>query len=436
MTKYPLSLIQETMWQQALAWPHLTQGMVLTVQLTGELDVRILKQCLNAIVSRHEILRTTFSSLDGLPFQIVHSRRDVILEIEDLSRIARGKAFDEFRRKGRDVNNTPFDLNAGPLLRPILYTFNPKNHLLLIVMHHIIADLWSSRVLLGELSMLYMAYSNGNDAVLKDTPTQYHQYTLWQRQRLQGNHLQKLLAFWQKHLKGIEKSAKGQVTSITTGTNIRKEIHSVSFRGDAIGMLRALSQSEHVTRFMVMLLTLAVAVHKRTKRPEFVVLATVANRGMPLSNNLMGPCANTIVLRIDLSGNPTLRELLRRIRGVTLAALANSELPLPMLIEHMLPLNTEDAVCVCDASINMVRRSGYVRLPLLTMRQVQIGYREPVSRRYLHLKVIDDDHQTVISLSCDSDILNKQEMRRLGTDMKSALTKAFGDPTGTLSGSC
>jgi len=232
----------------------------------------------------------------------------------------------------------PFDLAEGPLFRATLLRFHDDDHVLLFNMHHIVSDGWSMAVLFRELSALYKAFSEGQSSPLHDLRIQYADYTLWQREWLQGDALKQQLAYWKQQLAGAP-----ALLELPTD---RPRPRIQSFRGARLPLiltkslaqgLKALSNSEGVTLFMTLLATFKVLLSRYTGQSDIVLGVPIAGRSHADTEELIGLFINTLVLRSDLSGNPTFRTLLRRVKDVALGAYAHQDLPFEKLVEGLQP---------------------------------------------------------------------------------------------------
>ncbi|HEY6186967.1 MAG TPA: amino acid adenylation domain-containing protein, partial [Pyrinomonadaceae bacterium] len=308
------------------------------VRLNGPLNVEALRQSLNEIVRRHEILRTTFHAVDGQPFQVVNEWRPLGLPVSDLTVLAADAREDEVSRLAADEVRQPFNLAEGPLLRISLLRLAEDEHVLLLVMHHIIGDGWSAGIFIGELAKLYEAFSTGAQSLLADLPAQYADFAHWQREWLQGDVLQRQLDYWKRVLAGAP-------TVLDLQTDRPRPV-AQSFRGakqsfqisEAVSdELRELSKREGVTLYMTLLAAFQTLLHRYTSQQEILVGSPIAGRNLSETEGLIGFFANTLVMRADFSGDPSWRELLMRVRESALGAYAHQELPFERLVEELQP---------------------------------------------------------------------------------------------------
>ncbi len=308
------------------------------LRLRGALDGRALERSLVEIVRRHEALRTTFALARGGPVQIVAPSLEPPLSRSDLrARPASGRE-DAMWRLVREEARRPFDLSTGPLVRAGLVALADEDHVLWLVMHHIVSDGWSMGVLVRELAALYDAFSRGEPSPLPEPPIQYADFAAWQRRWLQGDRLEGQRSWWRAQLggglPGLQLPADRPRPAVQT---YRGAWRTEVLPGSLAGALRDLSRREGTTLFMTLLAGFQALLHRCTGQEAFLIGTPDANRGRPETEGLIGFFVNTLALRADVSGNPGFRELLRRVRETTLAAYAHRDLPFERLVEDLQP---------------------------------------------------------------------------------------------------
>ncbi|HWB39807.1 MAG TPA: condensation domain-containing protein, partial [Gemmatimonadales bacterium] len=335
----PLSFAQQRLWFLEQLYPGTPlHNMSRLVRLSGALDVEVLRRSLDAIVARHEALRTTITASDGIPAQIVSAPSGVALEITDLQELPEPEREPEARRLVAEEARHPFDLTRGPLFRATLLRLGPTEHLLLLSMHHIISDGWSRGVLSRELTVFYEAFATGFPAALPELPIQYADYAVWQRERLQGERLERELGYWRKQLRGAPPALELPTDfprPPMRSTRGAREARLLPAR--LCDELRALSQREGVTLFATILAAFQTLLARYSGQDDILVGSPIAGRTRVETEGLIGFFVNTLVLRTDLSGDPTFRELLRRVRQVTLGAYDHPEIPFEQLVEELQP---------------------------------------------------------------------------------------------------
>jgi hypothetical protein len=336
---FPASFAQQRLWfLDRLAPGNPLYNVCVAVRLRGNLNVPALQQTLCEMVRRHEVLRTTFRMLDGQLAQVVAERPALHIAMGDLRVLPGAQPETAAQRLAAAEMRRPFDLAQGPLLRATLLRLGEADQVVLLTMHHIISDGWSVDLFFREVAALYAAFSLGEPSPLPDLSIQYADFAHWQRQWLQGDVLQTQLAYWQQQL------ADAPTMLTFPADHSRPAVHTAhgaylacDLPDDLWAPLRALSRRLGVTLFMVLLAAFKVILRYATRQDDLVVGTDVANRNRAETEGLMGFFVNQLVLRTDLSGNPTFRELLGRVRTVTLGAYDHQDLPFEMLVAALKP---------------------------------------------------------------------------------------------------
>jgi len=333
----PLSHAQQRLWfLDRLAPGNSAYNIPAATRLKGPLHLAELRRSINEIVRRHEALRTTFVAEKGRPLQIIAPSLDLEQPLIDLSLLPQDEREQEVTRLLTDGARTRFDLSTGPLLRMRIIRLEEEEHALLLIMHHIISDGWSIGILLREMGALYKAYIEGSESPLSDPVIQYADFAHWQRQMLEGGRLDEELTYWKQRL-----SPSPQMLELPTDrprpavqTN-NGAVKSFALSGTLKDELKTFSLDEGVTLFMTLLAAFKVLLHRYTGQTDITVGTPIAGRTNIESECLIGFFANTLVLRDDLAGNPSFRELLRRVRETTLGAYFNQDLPYERLVEEL-----------------------------------------------------------------------------------------------------
>ncbi len=334
----PLSFAQQRMWflnQWDSGSPAF--NIPIDVRLKGELDIDALERALNAIVQRHEALRTTFAVVDGQPVQVINQALGLSVQVVDVQHVPAPEREEAAYRLAVKELQHPFDLERGPLLRATLLKLGEQDHILLLVVHHIASDGWSMGVLFRELAALYPAFIAGEPSPLPDLPVQYADFAAWQREWMQGEVLQEQLSYWTAQLAGaapLELPTDRPRPPVQTYHGAR--LLQTLPKGLA-DELEEVSRREGVTLFMTLLAAFQALLSRYTGQSDIVVTTPIAGRTRPEIEELIGFFVNGLVLRTDLSGDPTFRELLERVREVALAAYAHQDLPFEKLVEELQP---------------------------------------------------------------------------------------------------
>src|SRR5215213_2232662 len=336
---FPLSYAQQRLWFIHQLRPDLSAyNIPVAVRLTGELKVTALEQSLTELIARHETLRTTFATVDSQPVQLISRPGPFRLAVFDLSELSGSVQEEEVRQLAQEEGTRPFDLEAGPLLRVRLLRLSEREHVLLLTMHHIVSDGWSMGVLVRELCALYEAFLQGKESPLAPLIVQYADYAQWQREHLAGEVLEQQLQYWREQLAGapplLELPADRPRPAVQSFRGARE---SVWLGAELTRELQELSRAQGVTLFMTLLAGFAVLLWRCTGRQDIVVGTDVANRTRKETEGLIGFFINQLVLRVDLSGNPTVSQLLRRVREITLGAYDRREVPFDKIVETVRP---------------------------------------------------------------------------------------------------
>ncbi|REJ44215.1 MAG: amino acid adenylation domain-containing protein [Microcystis flos-aquae TF09] len=334
----PLSFAQTRLWFLAEFESNSSfYNIPLALRLEGTLNSEILIQSLEEICDRHEALRTNFITVDGIPTQVIQTRTWTVTVV-DLQHLSGSEQAIASQELAQNQAVQPFDLAGEPLIRITLLVLSETEHLLLVCMHHIVSDGWSMEVFLQELTALYNAYIQGLSSPLNPLSIQYGDFTLWQRQWLQGEVLQQQLDYWQKQLAGAP-----ALLSLPTD---RPRPNQQSFAGGHLPFslsleltekLTQLTQEQGVTLFMTLLTAYAVLLYRYTEQEDILIGTPIANRNRSELEGLIGFFVNTLVLRIDLSGKPNFNQLLGRVREMAMDAYAHQDLPFEMLVEVLQP---------------------------------------------------------------------------------------------------
>ena len=335
----PLSFAQQRLWFADQFQPDSpSYNIPITLRL-GAVDTGALKSALREIVCRHEVLRTRFIVVDDHPMQLSYPPPAVVLPVVDVQRILNDEERNgEIARQAREEAQRPFDITNGPHFRVKLLKIDPGNHLLLLTFHHIVADGWSTGIFVRELTALYDSYLRGESPVLPELEVQYADFACWQRSRLTHEVVEEHLRYWKEKLAGapalLEMPTDRRRPPVQS---FQGEMKLFSLPEHLTEALRVIAKQEEATIFMLLLAAFKVLLHRYSRQDDIVIGTPIANRTHPGIENLIGPFANTLALRTDLSGEPTFRELLRRVREVTLGGYSHQDLPFEKLVEELQP---------------------------------------------------------------------------------------------------
>lgn len=335
----PLSYAQQQLWfLDRLAPGSAAYNITKALRLRGNLAIAPLRQSLTEIVRRHEALRTIFTTQDGQPASTIVAPFPVELPLMDLRELPESERAAAAERVAIQDAQRPFDLSKAPLLRASLVRVGDAEHVLVIVMHHIVSDGWSLNLFAGELIQIYETLTHNSSSSRSEMPVQYGDYAAWQRDLLSGPVLETQLAYWRRQLEDaptvLELPTDRPRPAIQDTQGVQA---TISLPPGLAASLGALSRREGATLFMALLATFQILLGRYTGQDDVIVGAPVAGRTRREFENLIGFFINTVVLRCDLSGNPTFAELLGRVREVCLGAFTHQDVPFDRLVQAVQP---------------------------------------------------------------------------------------------------
>jgi amino acid adenylation domain-containing protein len=335
---YPLSFAQQRLWFLDQLFPGTPLYNIPTfIRSRGRLNLKALEKAFSEIVSRHKVLRTTFSTREGQPIQIIGPASPQLFTVVDLSALPSARRESEARRIAERQAVQSFDLSTGPLLRVCVVRLSPEDHFVLLTMHHIISDGWSMGVLVREVVSLYPAFVAGQSSPLPPLPIQYVDYAVWQRERLSGEAFEQQVEHWKKTLAGVSVLELPVDHPRASMQSNRGATVNVRVGSETTARLKELAQVEESTLFMILIAAWQVLLMRYTGQEDIAVGTPIAGRTQPETERLIGFFINMLVLRTDLTGAPSFRQLTRRVREVVLAAFARQEVPYEKLVEELHP---------------------------------------------------------------------------------------------------
>jgi amino acid adenylation domain-containing protein len=425
----PLSFAQQRLWFLSQLDPgspvyHLSSGY----RLRGPLNATALEQSLNAIVRRHESLRTILPAVDGRPIQVVTPYQPFTLPVIDVRGLAGTDKAARAQQLASEHAQRPFDLGHGPLFRATLVRLAAEESVFLLSMHHIVSDGWSMGVFFRELAALYEAFSTGTASPLPELSIQYADFALWQRQWLQGEVLEKQLAYWRQQLAGspplLELPTDRPRPVTQTYRGARQWLALPKALSDE---LRALSQREGVTLFMTLLAAFQILLFRYTGQEDIVVGSPIAGRTRVATEGLIGFFVNTLVLRTDLSGKPAFRQLLHRVREVASQAYAHQDLPFEKLVEELQPERNLSRSPLFQVFLNMLNLpDNRFELPGLAVERFLSP--EAESKFDITLYVRDQHEGIHFTLVYNADIFGQSRMVEMLEQLRHLLSQVVEKP--------
>jgi amino acid adenylation domain-containing protein len=413
----PLSWAQQRLWfiDQLDGAAGAAYHMPVALRLHGRLDRTALKRTLDRIVARHENLRTTFVNGDAGPVQVIAPEAiGFVLNEIDLSALADDARDVELRRQSLEEARASFDMATGPLIRGRLLTLADGDHALLLTQHHIVSDGWSMGILVKEVTALYAAFVEGREDPLPPLPIQYADYAVWQRGWLQGAALQQQLDFWRKHLQG----APGLLELPTDRPRPPMQSHagdvvSVQFSASLTEGLRSLSQRHGTTMFMTLLAGWSALLSRLSGQSDVVIGSPVANRQRTEVEPLIGFFVNTMALRVTVEDDPSVSQLLSRVRELTLDAYTHQDVPFEQVVEALQPQRSMSYSPLFQTmlSVNNTPAGGTLTAPGLVFSAVR-GERN-TTHFDLELMLSDSDEGLFGGLSYSTALFDRATIERL-----------------------
>ncbi|HEY6804799.1 MAG TPA: condensation domain-containing protein, partial [Pyrinomonadaceae bacterium] len=409
----PLSFGQQRLWFIDQLKPGAVPYNIPTaVKLSGKLDREALQQTLTEVAKRHEVVRTSFHNRDGRAVQVIHPAAPVEMPFTDLSQLPEAEREAEVGRLARMEARQVFDLSQGPLFVAKLLRLSDEEHVVLLTMHHIISDGWSIGLVINEVGALYKAFLEGNPSPLPDLPIQYADYAYWQQEHLSGETLENHLSYWRQQLAGataleLQPDKRRPAVQTTSGAG-----ESFSLPAELSEQLRLLCRREDVTLFMLLLAAFDALLHYYTGQQDITIGTPIANRNRAETEPLIGLFINLLVLRNDLSGDPTFRELLQRAREVCLGAYTHQDVPFEKLVEELKPERSESRSPLFQILLTLQNAPlGTLELPGLELSAVSSGHE--TAQYDIALGVRETEQSISATVVYNSDLYEAATIQRL-----------------------
>ncbi|MBV9209445.1 MAG: AMP-binding protein, partial [Acidobacteria bacterium] len=431
----PPSIDQERLWFIEQLQPGNTAYNIFTAsQIRGHLNVEVMERVVNELIRRHEAFRTTLQSVDGLPVQVIAPELKIELKPVDLQHLPVEERYAEALRLTTEDFSSPFDLEKGPLVRVRLIRMAEDDHVLHINMHHTITDRWSGAVFEKEMVVLYQAFAMGQPSPLPELPIQFADYAVWQRERMNGETYRNELAYWKKQLDGapfvIDFPTDYPRPPIQTFSGSRVY---VNYPKSLLDGLKELSRREGVTMFMTLTAAYNILLYRYTRQQDILVSAPIGNRIRPETENIVGYLLNLLILRTDLSGNPTFRELLKREQETCIGAFAHQELPFGKLVQELKPKQ--------DPSRNPIAQAAFLYLDFpettsmeflgLTARHIDID--NGAARFDITLAMSETSEGFTVSIEYITDLFARERIERMAKHLEILLEAIIKNPNARIS---
>ena len=430
----PLSYAQQRLWFLAQMEPESSfYNMPAAVRMRGALKIEMLQQALNAVVARHESLRTSFSLLDEQPVQLIAEAVSLSMPLIDLSHLDEAEREAALTRQAEAEAGTGFDLREAPLLRVRMLRLAQDEHVLLLTMHHIISDGWSMGVLVREVGALYEAYERGEESALEELEVQYVDYAVWQRERLKGEELERELGYWREQLRGAP-----AVLELPTD-RVRPPVQSYegseqtfTLSAELSDSLQKLSRQHGVTLFMTLLAAWQVLLSRYAGQEDVVVGSPIANRQRIETEGLIGFFVNMLVLRTKIEDGDSFQTLVERVREVCLEAYTHQDVPFEKLVEDLHVERSLSYTPMFQAVFSMQNASKEtLELREITLERVDVENR--LTKFDLTLSMSETEEHISGSLAYNTAIFDASTIQRMLAHFEQFLQRIVEQPEESLS---
>jgi amino acid adenylation domain-containing protein len=431
--RIPLSFAQQRLWFIDQLEPGNSVYICLkALRMEGRLNLEALESAINEIVRRHEALRTRIEVEEGEPVQVIDEWQPRNLEVEDLRRLGAEEREEEVRRKVREEARTGFDLRLGPLIRIKVLKLGEEDHVVLCTMHHIVSDAWSMGVLAREICALYQLMNEGKGSPLPELAIQYADYACWQRQYLTGAILERHLAYWKKQLSGklpeLDLPTDYPRPSIPSYRGATK---SFLLSAELSQSLRSLIRREGVTLYMLLLAAFKTLLYRYTAQEDIIIGTSAENRNRAEIEPLIGFFVNTLPMRTDLSGNPTFRELLKRVKDVALGGYAHQDLPFEKLVEEIQPERSVRQMPLFNVAFG-VQNAPREDLKLRGIEVKPVVAEQEGARFDLALWITEDHQQMQVSWIYSKDLFEAETVIHMHDHFETLLSSIVDRPDARL----
>jgi len=436
--------VQRELWAKENSIYVRPQNVHAAIHWSGPLDLNALEQSVNAIVQRHEILRTNFDLVDGKPVQFIAQPRTVAVSLIDLRRLDLEARKSEAMKLATEEVMQRFDLTKDLLLRVTLLQVDDHEYVVVFVADHAVCDGWSIDVFSSELNSLYNAFAKGEQSALTELPFQYADFSHWQRNWLQGEVLENLLSYWKQQLTGYYAFPEFELP----GARPRPELpdfagdaQAIHFSAELTNAIKSLSRGKRVTIFMMLLTGLKALLHRHSGRESIGVISPTAYRTSVNTESLIGWFAQLLVLRTDISGDPTFSQLLERVRETTLGAFMHQDLPLPVLLEKLSPSPWSESVNKAaphvffnvDASVKGTSKEGNEAPVISDVRMRRVGIDTRTSEPRLSVEIEERESSFTVLIGYETSIYDAETIIELLEHFESLMQAAVANPELRLS---
>ncbi|ARU60222.1 hypothetical protein CBW65_03475 [Tumebacillus avium] len=429
-----LSFAQERLWFLTQLEPDTAAYNISSgVRMTGVLNRDALEHSFAALIERHEALRTTFTEAGGRAQLQIREPQPLVIDFRDLQHIAQDGQMEEVQRIAEGEAFRPFDIEQGPLLRATLLLLGENEHILLFTMHHMISDGWSVAVLIREMAACYEAFSTGSESELAPLPIQYADYAAWQRNWLQGDVLSEQLSYWQDKLSGdlpvlqLQTDRPRPPVQTFNGATL-----SLTVPPEATAGLNALAQSTGATLYMTLLAAYQTLLHRYTGQDDILVGSPIAGRTRRETEPLIGCFVNTLVMRTDLSGDPSFRDLLGRVKQTAVEAYAHGDMPFEKLVEF-LDYERNLGYTPLFQTMFVLQNTPFAALELSGVEMELFEIAHNTAKFDLTLLISEEDGALSAVFEYNTDLFDRTTIERMAAHFGNLLNALAVDSTAPLS---
>ncbi len=411
---FPLSFSQQRLWFLDKLEPGSPlYNIPAVLRLKGNLNISALEQSFQEVIKRHEVLRTIFSEENGEAVQVVSETFSFQINQIDLNTIPKTERDQTLQRYAAEESVKPFQLSSGPLLRVSLLSFSDSDHALLVTMHHIVSDNWSTGIFVHEIMQLYSAFVQGQQPQLPPLAVQYADFAAWQRKWFKGKTMDDQIAYWKQALQGIPPVLELPLDKPRPAyQTYNGDFKTFTVTNETTEGLKNLSRHQDVTMFMTLLSAYYVLLHRHAGQDDICVGSPIANRNRKETEPMIGFFVNTLVLRGALHGNPTFNELLQRTKESTLGAYAHQDLPFETLVEELQPERDMSHSPLFQAMF-VLNNAPMEKLELPGLELSVVEIENKTSKFDLILNVLEDENGLQCKIEYNTDLFEAATIERM-----------------------
>ena len=427
--QFPLSWTQEGLWfLNQLEGSSATYNMPRALRINGNLDINALEQALSEIVRRHEVLRTSFQTVNGIPIQVIHPEATLNIKVLDLQHLETTERETVLQQQVQQEAITPFNLEIAPLIRCSLLQLDAEEYVLLLNMHHIVSDGWSMGVLIQELSSLYQAFGAGEPSPLAELPIQYADFAVWQRQWLSGEVLETQLNYWQQQLAGAPELLKLPTDRPRPSVQTyRGATQTFSLNTDLTEKLQTLSRESGTTLFMTLHAAFSTLLYRYSGQSDILIGSPIANRNRSEIESLIGFFLNTLVLRTSFEDHPSFESLLTKVRETTLKAYEHKDVPFEQVVEALQPQRSLSHSPLFQVMFVLQNAPmGEIELPGVTLSE--LNWESTIAKFDLTLSMTETDRGLVGSWEYNTDLFDGSTIERMAAHFQNLLSAIVENP--------